>query len=77
MRHLQAGAFEAALDVEALVGFGAVEDGLVAADVLGDEIERLDELQAELLALLVFGDGDVFDVPDQAEVVYARFWNWR
>lgn len=71
VRHLEAGALEAALDVEALVGLAAVEDGLVAADALGDVVEGLDEAQAQLLALLVLGDGDVLDVADQTEVVDA------
>lgn len=71
MRHLQTGPLEAALDVEALVGLAAVEDGLVAADLLGDEVQRLDEAEAELLALLVLCDGDVLDVAYQAQVVDA------
>jgi hypothetical protein len=69
--HLESGPAETALHVEALVVLAAVEDGLVAADLLGDEIEGLDEAQAELLALLVLGDGDVLDVADEAEVVDA------
>ena len=64
MCHLQPRPLETALHIEALVGFGAVQDALVAADLLGDEIEGLYELEAELLALLVLGDGDVFDVAD-------------
>lgn len=71
MGHLQAGLAEAALDVEALVGLAAVEDALVAADVFGDEVEGLDEAEAELLSLLVLGDGNVFDVADGAEGVDA------
>src|SRR5688572_20019820 len=59
VRHLQAGAAEPALDVEALVGLAAVENALVAPDLLGDVVEGLDDAQAELLALLVLGDGDV------------------
>lgn len=70
--HLQPSPLEAALDVEALVGLAAVEDGLVAADFLGDEVERLDEAEPQLLALLVLGDGDVLDVTDQPEVVDAN-----
>ena len=34
VRHLQTGSLESALDVEALVRLGAVQDGLVAADML-------------------------------------------
>jgi hypothetical protein len=70
--HLQAGLAEAALDVEAFVGFAAVEDGLVAADLLGDVVEGLDDAEAELLALLVLGDGNVLDVADGAEAMDAR-----
>lgn len=71
MGHLQACATESALDVEALVGVAAVEDALVAANLLGDVVEGLDQAEAELLALLVLGDGDVFDVADLAQAVDA------
>lgn len=64
--HLQTCSSESALDVEALVGVAAVEDALVAANLFGDEIEGLDESEAELLALLVLGDGNVLDVADLA-----------
>jgi hypothetical protein len=69
--HLQASPPEAALDVEPFVGLAAVEDALVAADLLGDEVEGLDEAEAELLALLVAGDSDILDVADGAETVDA------
>ena len=49
------------------VSLAAVEDGLVAADVLRDLRERLDDAEAELLALHLARDGDVLDVPDAAE----------
>ena len=62
MRHFQPGFPKTALDVEALVRLAAVEDGLVAADVLGDEVECLNEAQAQFLALLVLGDRDVLDM---------------
>ncbi len=71
VRHLQARPSEAALDVESLVVLAAVEDGLVTPGLLGDEVERLDQVQAQLLALLVLGDGDVLDVADGAEIVDA------
>jgi hypothetical protein len=69
--HLQAGPLEAALDIEALIGLGAVQDGLVAAGVLGDEVQRLDHLQTELLPLLVLCDRDVFNMTCLSEVVNA------
>lgn len=64
VRHLQAYSPEAALDVEALVVLAAVENRLIATLLLGDEIKRLDDAQAQLLALLVLGDGNVLDVAD-------------
>lgn len=71
VRHLQAGAPKPALDVEPLVGLAAVEDGLVAPRLRGNVVERLDQPQAQLLALLVLGHRDVLDVSDRAEVVDA------
>lgn len=44
---------------------------LVAAHLLGDVVEGLDDAQPQLLALLVLGDGDVLNVSDEAEVVDA------
>lgn len=69
--HLKASSSESALDVEAFVGVAAVEDTLVAANLLGDVVEGLDQAEAELLALLILGDGDVFDVADLAQAVDA------
>lgn len=69
MGHFEAGFPEAALDVEALVGLAAVEDGLVAADLFGDEVEGLDQAETKFLALLVFGDGDILDMADEPKTV--------
>lgn len=44
--HLKTGPPEAALDVESLVRLAAVEDGLVAPNLLGDKVEGLDQPQA-------------------------------
>jgi hypothetical protein len=74
MCHLQPRPLEAALDVEPLVRLAAVENALVAAHLCRDEVERLDDFEAEFLALLVFRDGDVFDVADEAKVVDAGGW---
>lgn len=49
------------------VAIAAVQDRLVAAAVLADSGERVDDAQAELLALLALVDGDVLDVADAAE----------
>lgn len=71
MGHLEACSSEATLDVETLVGFAAVEDALVAADLLGDVVEGLDDSETELFALLVLCDGDIFDVAHGAQAVNA------
>jgi hypothetical protein len=75
VRHLQTRPLKATLDIEALVRLRAVKDSLVAANVLRDKVQRLDDPQTELLALLVLCDSDVFDVADEAEVVDARVVN--
>ena len=49
------------------VAIAAVENCLVAAAVLADAREGLDDAQTELLALLALVDGDVLDVADAAE----------
>lgn len=69
MGHLKTGPPETALDVETLVGFTAVENALVAANLVSDEIEGLDDSEAELLALLILGHGNVLDVSDSAKVM--------
>ena len=69
--HLQTGSSETALDVEALVCLAAVEDGLVAARLLGDKVECLDQPQTQLLALLILGNRDVFDVTDHSKAMDA------
>lgn len=69
--HLEPRPLETALDVEALVGLAAVEDGLVAADLVGNKVEGLDQPKTQLLPLLILCDGDVFDVSDGAEAVDA------
>lgn len=71
MSHLKAGPPKAALDVEALVGFAAVEYCLIASHLLGNVVERLNKAQTQLLALLVLGDGDVLNVANGAEIVDA------
>jgi len=65
--HLESCAAEAALHIKPLVVLAAVQDGLVAAGVGGDEVESLDDAQAQLLALLVLCHGDVLDVADGAQ----------
>lgn len=71
MRHLQSRPLEAALDVESLVRLGAVQNSLVATNVLRHIVQSLDDPQTKLLALLVLCDRDVLDVAYKTEAVNA------
>lgn len=71
MGHLQTGTPETTLNVETFVRFAAIEDGLVAADLFGDEVKSLDQSKTEFLALLIFRDSDVFDVTDKPQAMNA------
>lgn len=72
VRHLHAGPLESALDVETLVGIATVKNGLVAPDLVRNEVEGVDQSKTQLFALLVLCDGNIFDVANRAEVVDAR-----
>lgn len=77
MCHFQTCRLEATLDIESLILLTAIQNTLVAADLLCHEVERLNNLDAEFLALLVFRNRDVFDVTDQAEIVDAACYQRR
>lgn len=69
MCHLQACTLEATLDIKPFIRLAAVQDGLVASDILSNEIESLDDFEPKLLALLVFGHCDVLNVSNKAKVM--------
>lgn len=69
MRHLKSRPLEPTFDIEPFVGLGAIQNGLVAPDLLGDEIQRLDDPEAKLLALLVLGNSNIFNVADETQLV--------
>jgi hypothetical protein len=71
MCHLQPSSLVSTLNIESLVRLAAVENALVTSNLLRDEIQSLDQLEAELLSLLVFGDCDIFNVTDETQVVDA------
>lgn len=73
MGHLQPSASKPALEVKTLVCFAAVENGLVAADLFGDKVESLNQTKTELLALLVFSDGNIFDMTDKSKIMDAIY----
>ena len=56
MRHLQRLPLIPALDIEPFIDLATVENRLVTADVLGDIVKRVNQLQPKLFALLVFED---------------------
>ena len=71
MRHFQTRPLETTLDIEALVRLRTVKNGLVATHVLRNKVQRLNDPQTKLLALLVLCDSNIYDVADEAEVVDA------
>lgn len=58
-----------ALDIKRFVLGSAVENVLVATEVLAEGIEGVDHFQAELFSLVFLGDGDLFDVADKTAIV--------
>jgi hypothetical protein len=69
MRHLQPRPLKPTLDIKPLVRLATIQNTLIAPDLLGDVVERLDDAQTKLLALLVLGHGNVLDVANEPEVV--------
>ena len=69
MCHLQPRPLVSTLDVESLICFAAIKNTLVASHLLRDEVQCLNELQPKFLPLLVFRDGDIFDVSNKAKVM--------
>jgi hypothetical protein len=72
VRHLQTRPLKTALDIETLVRLRAVKNSLIAANILRNKVQRLNDPQTKLLALLVLCDSDIFNVPNEAEVVDAK-----
>lgn len=75
MCHLKPSPLISAFGVETLIGLRTVQNRLVAADFFRNCVQSLYYPQPELFPLLVFCDGDVFDVGDEAEVVYKLPFN--
>lgn len=71
MRHLQPSPLIPTLNIEPLVRLAAIQNTLIASNLLGHEIQRLDELQTEFLALLIFRNSDILDMSYESEVVDA------
>lgn len=69
MRHLQPRPLKPTLDIKTLIGLTTVQNRLIAADLLRDKVERLNNPEPEFLALLILGDGNVLNVPDEPELV--------
>lgn len=70
MRHLQPSPLETTLDIETLVGFTAIQYGLIAAHLFRNMIQCLNDPQSQLLALLVLGHSNILYVADKTHVVY-------
>lgn len=73
MRHLEPRSLEPTLNIEPLIGLTTVQYALITTRLLSNEVQRLDNLQPELLPLLVLRDSDIFDVSDYAQVMDTVF----
>jgi len=69
MRHLEPGPLKPTLDVKPLIRLATVKNALITTNLLGHGIQRLNDPQTQLLALLVLGHRDVLDMADKPHVV--------
>lgn len=69
MRHLQPSPLEPTLYIKPLIRLGAIQNRLITAHLLRHKVERLDNPQPQLLALLVLGHGNVLNVADETKLV--------
>jgi hypothetical protein len=70
MRHFKARPLKPTLDIEPLIRLRAIQNRLVAPHLLRHKVQRLNNPQTQLLALLILGDCNVLDMSDKAELVY-------
>jgi hypothetical protein len=57
------------LHIEPLIRLGAIQYRLIAPHLFRHKVQRLDNPQAQLITLLVLCDNNVFDMPNEPEVV--------
>lgn len=69
--HLKPSPLVATFDIETLIRFRTIEDSLVAPNLFRHIIQRLYDVKAEVFPLLVFGNCDILDMTDQAEIMDA------
>lgn len=69
MCHLQPCPLKPTLDIEPLIRLTAIQNRLITPNLLSYKVQRLNNPQAQFLALLVFGDCNVLNVADQTELV--------
>ena len=73
MRHLQPRPPEPTFHIEPLIRLATIQYTLITTHLLRDEIQRLNQLQPQLLPLLIFGYRNVFDMAYKAKVVDTVF----
>lgn len=69
MRHLCARVVVIALDVERFFLRTAIQDGLVAANILGDGVERCQQFLAQVFPLMLLGYRDLLNMAAHATIV--------
>ena len=71
MSHLNSSSLIAAFDVETLVWLRAVEDRLITPDFFCHMIQCLYDMKTKVFPLLVFCNGDIFNVTDETKIMDA------
>lgn len=69
MCHFKPGSSVSTLDIEPLVRFAAIQYALVASHLLCQVVQSLNKSQTQFLALLVFGNSDIFDMTYKTKIV--------
>jgi hypothetical protein len=69
MCHLKPCSSVSTLDIEPLIRFTAIQYALIASHLLCQVVQSLYESQTQFLALLVLGNGDIFDMAHKTEIV--------
>lgn len=68
MLHLHGTSFVPTLGIETFVLVGTVQDAFAASDVLGDGRQSMDQMLAELFALVGFGNRDILNVAAGSQI---------
>jgi hypothetical protein len=69
MRHLQPRPLKPTLDIEPLIRLRAIQNRLITPRLLRHKVQRLDDPQTQLLALLVLRHRNILNVSDKPQLM--------